>query len=300
MRIETHPFLFPLKPEITTIATLSTKPQVFTQSLDKKYLLTTNQSAINSFDIIDQTNLQAPITTVAVPTNLLVNTLNQNNFNVVGWASDAQHLLLSDSYGPTTNYIVFNFLNPSDSYNVNQTYPTTPFTSAEFLNNDYSQLILFNQSSGDLYLANLNTKLTSLVLTSVDKYVAYGTNQILYTTADTTNKNLESIRLFNLITSYLIKNVGVTTNYIIDISSYGGNYYYTVGGAGNYDYIYKNVLSDNLSDNQMPQPFTLMVNNVLFKHLMLRTRLDKALYLCKTEIISQYMIFIARITIAIN
>jgi hypothetical protein len=83
----------------------------------------------------------------------------------------------------------------------------------------------------------------------------------LYATADGKSSSLTSIKYSNLNSTYLVKNVLQANNYLLNIQNYGSNYYYLIGGGGNYDYIYYNLPSQP-DGNQLPIPYTLMVNNV--------------------------------------
>lgn len=253
-----YPRLVPTKPLVSTIATYPTQPQVFTQTPNQHWLLVSSTTA-NSFDVYDLTNTKTPITTATVPSNMLVSTAGANTFSVIQWASNNQDVLLEDEYGGAINYIVFNYLNPSASYNLNQTFPIT-FTSVKLLNSNYQTPLLFDPTSEDLYLGDESTKDTNLILSKVINYTYYGTNQFLYATADGTSTSETSIKFSNLTNTYLVKNVPQANKYLLNIQNYGGNYYYLVGGGGIYDYIYYNLPSQP-SGKTLPIPYTLMVNN---------------------------------------
>ncbi|HUY53326.1 MAG TPA: PEGA domain-containing protein, partial [Candidatus Dormibacteraeota bacterium] len=129
----TYPLLIPIKPVISSIAEYPTKPEVFSQTPNKHWLLVSDPTLANSFKVYDQTNTKTAITTSTIPSNLLVSTAGPNVFTAIQWASDNQHILLQDEYNGAINFIVFNYLTPTDSYNLNQTFPIS-FTSAKLLN----------------------------------------------------------------------------------------------------------------------------------------------------------------------
>ncbi|HUC95837.1 MAG TPA: PEGA domain-containing protein [Candidatus Saccharimonadia bacterium] len=258
----TYPTLFPLKTRITNIDALSSEPSVFTQTPNRQWLLVSSSTQPNSFDVISQTNINTPITTVTIPSNSLVSNVGANSFTVVGWSTDNKNVLLEDEYNGVTNYIVFNYTNPSASYNVNQTF-TQSFTSCELLNGAYNKTLLFDQPSGSLYSGDLSTKQTTQLLSNVLAYSAYGKNQILYASSIANKSGLTPIRLYNFTNDYALKYIQSTSNYILDIASYGGNFYYVLGGGSKYDYIYQNVLNQLSGDSKkLPVPYTLMVNSM--------------------------------------
>ncbi len=257
----TYPLLVPTKPIVTTIAKYTTQPQVFTQTPNQHWLLVSSSTSANSFDVYDQTNTATPVTTETIPSNLLVSTAGANSFSVVQWASDNQNVLLADEYNGAINYIVFNYLNPSSSYNLNQTFNVS-FTSAKLLNNQFDKPLLFNSATGDLFLGNQSDKTAPLILSDVISYADYGTNKFIYATADGSSTTQTSIKFSNLSKSYLIKNVNQTNKYLLNISDYGGDYYYLIGGGGIYDYIYQDLPNQPPAGKKLPTPFTLMVNNV--------------------------------------
>jgi len=256
-----YPLLVPTKPLVSSIAKYTSQPQVFTQTPNQHWLLVTSATTANSFDVYDTTNIKTPVTTVTIPTSVLVSTAGANTFSVVQWASDNQDILLEDQYNGTINYIVFNYLVPANSYNLNQTF-TTSFTSAELLNSQFNTPLLLDASTGNLYVGNEADKTTTLILSKVINYAYYGTNKFLYATADGTSTSQTSIKFSNLTKSYLVKNVPQANIYMLHISSYGGHYYYLVGGGGIYDYIYRDLANQKSADNKIPTPFTLMVNNI--------------------------------------
>lgn len=256
----TYPLMVPSKPVVSSIAKYSTQPQVFTQTPNQHWLLVSNSTTANSFDVYDTTNTQTAVSNVVIPSNLLVSTAGANTFSVVQWSSDNQNVLLKDSYNGAINYIVFNYLNPANSYNLNQTF-TTSFTSAKLLNGQASSPILFNQATGDLYLGTQSTKIATLALSGVINYADYGSNKFIYATVDPNDKSKTSIIFNNLSSSYLIKDVDQSNKYLLDIVNYGGDYYYLIGGGGVYDYIYKDLPSQSPSGNKLPMPYTLMVND---------------------------------------
>ncbi len=258
----TYPLLVPIKPVISSIAEYPTKPAVFSQTPSKHWLLVSDPTLANSFKVYDQTNTKTAVTTTTIPSGLLVSTAGPNVFSVVQWASDNQHVLLQDEYNGAINFIVFNYLTPTDSYNLNQTFSVS-FTSAKLLNSQYNTPLLFNEPSGDLYRGDQSTKQTTLILTKVINYAYYGTNKFIYATNDSASGTLSSIMFSNLSDKpYLVKNVAKTSKYMLNISSYGGNYYYLIGGGGIYDYIYQNLANNAQGNRRLPIPYTLMVNNV--------------------------------------
>jgi hypothetical protein len=253
-----YPLLVPTKPLVSTITSYTTQPQVFTQTPNQHWLLVSSATA-NSFDVYDLTNVKTPVSTTTIPSNLLVSSAGPNTFSVIQWSSNNQDVLLEDQYAGAINYIVFNYLNPSLSYNLNQTFPIT-FNSVKLLNSNYQTPLLFDSTSGDLYLGDATAKTTSLILSKVIDYTYYGTNQFLYATADGTSTSETSIKFSNLTSTYLVKNVPIANKYLLNIQNYGGNYYYLVGGGGIYDYVYYN-LPTQQNGNSLPIPYTLMVNN---------------------------------------
>jgi hypothetical protein len=255
----TYPLLVPTKPIVSPIVDYSAKPQVFSQTPSKHWLLVSNPTLANSFNIYDQTNIKTALTTTTIPSSLLVSTVGPNNFTVIQWASDNQHLLLQDEYNGAINYIVFNYLTPTDSYNLNQTFQTS-FSRAKLLNAQYDTPLLFDEASGNLYLGNESNKQLTLILSKVIDYTSFGTNKFIYATNDGDSSDQSSIMFSNLAKTYLIKNITKTSDYMLNISSYGGHYYYLVGGGGIYDYIYQDLANQPPGKNKLPMPYTLMVN----------------------------------------
>ena len=256
-----YPYIFPINPIKTTISIIPSQPTIATSSPDRHWMLVSIPDQNGSFYNVDITNTKTAINTVSIPSNILGNFPGTNILSVVEWSTDNQHVLFKDTYQGGIQYIMFDRITPSNSFNVNQTFSSTTFTSVSLDNKSFDKLYLYNQTSGDLLIGDVNTKQISPILNNVISYWPYSNNQILYVTSDTKNNSVVDAKLWKSDgTSFVLKQLPVSNNYQLNMASYNNNLYIVVGSSGsNYAYIYMNPSSSSgeIKNNQLI-PTTLL------------------------------------------
>lgn len=258
-----YPFLFPTKPNKTTVQTTPSQPNIATATPDRHWLLVSVPGQLGSFYVIDITNTKTPITTITIPSSVLGSEPGTNTLSVVQWSTDNQHLILEDTYQGGTQFLMLDRVTPSNSINLTKLFPTASFTSVKTDNGAYNKLYLFNQTTGSLVLADTGAKTLTNILSGVLAYWPYGTNQILYTTNDSKDKTKVEANLWNSNTaqSNTLRTLPVGTTYELNMASYSGNLYVVIGSSSSsYAYVYQNP-SSYFSSNPsgQPVPFTLLV-----------------------------------------
>lgn len=258
-----YPFLFPTKPNKSNISTLSTAPMISSATPDRHWLITSIPDQLGSFYNIDITNTKTPITTVSIPASVLGNEPGTNVLTALEWSNDNTHLLIKDTYQGGVQYIMLDRTDPASSFNINQLFPNVAFTSIKLDNKSFDKLYLFNQSTGNLVLADVGPNTTTNILSNVISYWPYSTNQILYISPESgsTSEVNASIWDINATKNYKLKDLPISSAYLLNMASYNGNLYAVVGSSSSgYTYVYQNPLDQaSSSNNNLPVPYTLMV-----------------------------------------
>jgi hypothetical protein len=259
-----YPFLFPLNPAITTATTVAAQPDLVTETPNQHYLLVSDPSDFGTFNVIDVTNPQAAITSFTIPSNVLTSEPGTNSFQLVHWSTDNQHVLLKHNYPGGSEYIMVDWTTPSNSFNASQDFSTTPFTDIRLDNNNYSKLYLYNAPTQTLSLGDAAAKTVTPVLSSVLAYWPYGNNEILYTTPIAGNTTNVMAKLYDSGKSYNIRELPVSSSYLLNIASFNGNSYVVMGDSNDQvGYIYENPLSEisGARPGALPVPYTIFVIN---------------------------------------
>ena len=256
-----YPFLFPTNPVKTTVSSISSQPAIATTSPSRQWLLVSVPTQASGFSLINMNNTKAAITNISVPAADLATTTGTNTLSVMEWSTDNQHVLLKDTYTGGDQYIMFDISDPTQSFNVNKLFSTTTFTTIKLDNETYNKLYLFNQASGALTLGDVGAKTVTPILNGVLSFWPYGTNQILYATADSKDATKVDANLWNSNgNNFTLRTLPVGTSYQLNMASYSGNLYAVVGSSSTkYGYVYKNPKPVNSDSKDMPLPFTLLV-----------------------------------------
>jgi hypothetical protein len=110
------------------------------------------------------------------------------------------------------------------------------------LNNEkYDAYYVYNNTTGDLGTATLNTTDTvTPLLQNVLAYKSYGNNSVLYVTDKSAPKGKVLVKLRIGDNTYDIRDLPVSNNYLVDLTTYNGTLYLATGSsADNRVYIYK-------------------------------------------------------------
>lgn len=258
-----YPFLFPLNPAITTALALPSAPEIATMTPDQHWMLVSIPNQFGQFSQIDITNPKAPITQVTIPANIFSN--QQGTLQVVEWSNDSQHLLLKHTWSGGSEYVMLDRINPANSFNVNQLF-TNPITAIRMQDKVYNKLYLYDSTTQALSLADVSSKTVTPVLSGVVSYWPYSTDQILYTTSQGAPANQVLVKLWNKNISYNIRTLPLSSNYLLNIANYSGNFYVIAGSSAEHQvYVYMNPLNtlEIAGNNSLPVPYTLLqVNGV--------------------------------------
>jgi hypothetical protein len=238
-----YPFLVPKKLTAKKVATYQTAPALYTQSLDKRWLLAVEPANLLNFDMYDLKNPEKPAESFSLPSNLLTNLNATSTWKLVEWADDNQHLLLKHTYAEGKfEYILVSRTDPATSQNITQALGVSA-PEVTLKDRKYDKYYLYDQAAATLQTTNLKAPQITPVLQHVYAYKSYGDNTVLYATDNGAPAGKVLIKLKNGDTTYTLRSFDAGTSYLVDLTKYSNDLYVVVGAsASNKVYIYKDPL----------------------------------------------------------
>lgn len=244
-----YPFLFPVKPVVSTLKTYGARPPLFTESPDQHWLLVqlpADGSGLVNFDEYDTTSLTTPPVQIRLPQNLLTSpTQSGSSLSLVEWSTDNNHLLLRHDWSAGSEFIIVDRNKPETSVNLNRLFNTS-FDQVALYNKKIDQVYLFDSSKGTLSLGDTATGVVDPpLLSQVLAFKPYGTDLITYVTDTKSPAGQVSARIWDNGQTYQLYSFQSGSKYLIDAAQYQGHWYYVAGSnADPRINIYKDPLND--------------------------------------------------------
>lgn len=249
-----YPLLFPTKLTTKSLgSSYPSAPGIATQSRDQRWLLIQHPDNEAVFDEYDLKNPTQAAVQLTIPSDIAGTANGTQNWQVVQWADDNQHVLLQHTIDGTPHFVLLDRTDPTKSLDLNNTLSASP-TTITLINNKYDQYYLWDSKSGDLTSANLKDTAPVKVLSDVINYKSYGDNTILYATADNAAAGKVNIDILDNTKTYVIRPVAANTTYLLDMTGYSGTPYVVIGAASeNEAYIYRDPVGQ-MSDSSIKLP----------------------------------------------
>lgn len=251
-----YPFLFPTELTPTAVLRYDAQPSLVAQSPNRQWVLVAQPDNFGSFDEINLSNpkqLTSSITNLSIPDDLLTHASGGQSLQLVDWSSDNRHILLLHTYTGGSEYILLDRQTPDDSVNLTKTLNLNATDQVDFYNNKYDQYYLFDPSAATLSTISLSNTTPTLVLNHVLNYDAYGSNIILYATDQGATSGNVNIDLEQGGTNYVLRQLPISTQYLLDITQYSGNWFVALASSSDSKtYIYEDPVS--ILQNANPQP----------------------------------------------
>lgn len=230
-----YPFLFPVKPVVTSLKSYSSQPKLITESPDRKWLLVENNEASDStvvFDQYDTSTLDQDTpdeTSVSIPASVLTNYGPNSQLTEVEWSTDNNNVILKHSFGGGSEFIVFNRAHPDQSFNVNDLFNFSP-TEVSLFNKKADQLYLYNQADQTLRLADVGLKkLPTPLLSKVLAYKPYGKNLISFVTDNGEPAGQVAAKIWDRGQVMKVDEFPSGHTYLIDAAQFQDHFYFVSG-----------------------------------------------------------------------
>jgi hypothetical protein len=255
-----YPFLIPSKLTTTDISSYTAAPSLATQSPDRRWLVVARPTDSFSFDVYDLKHpLEAP-TVTTLPKNLLTKAVGTPAWQMVAWADDNNHVLLTRLNAGKTDYVLLDRSTPVESLNLTSTFGLSTTQQLQLLNKKYDQYELFDSANATLSTLTLKTTTPAIQLNGVLAYQTYGDNEILFVTADGAPSGKVLLKLVKGDQTFVLHSLPAGSNYLLDLTTYSGTLYVVAGAASeNKLYIYKDPLGQlRLAPTQAVSPVQVL------------------------------------------
>ena len=219
-------------------------PSQVTQSPDRRWLLVQQPGQNAVFDMYDLENPANAPAVITVPANIQTEPAKTTNIVMREWSNDDRHVLLERTYADKKEFLMLDTANVASSVNINTVLTVSP-TFVTLRDKKYDQLYVDNTDGGLLRYGDLkNRTISGALLNNVISYKSYGTDIIMYAVKDSVNAGKVQVRVReNDKGSYLLKTVGESPSYLLDIAEYDGTPFYVIGGrVENAAFVYKDPL----------------------------------------------------------
>ena len=260
-----YPFLFPTKLTTQHLANITGLPTFDTQSLDRRWLLVSDNTLFNQFYLYDLTNITSPPSIVTIPQTVLSTATSKQSWTTVQWSSDNRHVLLEHTYDGNVEYILVDTRNPAASINLTKTFNNLSFNQISMINNQYNLYYLYNSSTENLYSVDISVpQVVNQNLSNILAYRSYSNNVLLFVTPESTSSNKALVEEQVGSKTYIIKSLQLSSKYLLNLTTYNSVPYVVVGDvATGKIYIYQDPISQlNNNPDSAPGPIqVLLVKN---------------------------------------
>jgi hypothetical protein len=224
-----YPLLIPKTLVTKNVQGFDGAPGLMSQSNDRRWVLIEKPGSSTDFDLYDLKNSKLPVeTTISLPTTILSPATGPSSFTAVDWADDNQHLLLQRSFDGKSEYIMLDRANPDQSINLT-TKLNLPAGVLSLNNKKYDQYYLFANNS--LQSLSLKDPTLTTLLQHVLAFKSYGSDTILYVTADNAPAGKVLVSMSVSGTIYNIRSIPLSSQYLLDLTSYSGTLYVAAGAS---------------------------------------------------------------------
>lgn len=238
-----YPLLLPKVVKTTTLLPLAAMPGLTSQSPDRRWLVTNDIADPDNFAVYDLKNPTKLALTISLPIDIATKAATNENWQVVEWADDNQHLLLQHTADTTIEYIMLDRENPDQSLNLTKTLENT--TAAVALSNKkYDQYYLYNSADHNLRTASLKAPLAVSLISDVLAYKSYGDSTLVYFTSVDAPAGKVLLKQQTGSRTVLLRSFPASTRYIVDLANYSNTPYVVASSVDeNKVYIYKDPAS---------------------------------------------------------
>jgi hypothetical protein len=240
-----YPFLFPTSLHTSAMQTYASTPGLATQSPDRRWILVEQPDKFGTFDMYDVKDPKNRTTaTVAIPDSALTAVTGDQSLKLVEWSNDNKHVLIQHMYSGSSEYIMLDTQDPTQSVNLTKTLNLAPTAALTLLNKQFDKYFVYDTKSQTLGTTSISTPTLTPMLTHVLAFKTYNTNIVLYVTDQGASRGQVDVKLFQNNKSYLIRTLPTDTAYLVNLAQYSGSWYVAAGAVhDNRVFVYQDPIS---------------------------------------------------------
>lgn len=219
-----YPKLFPEKLDPIKLKTFVSNPSFSTQSLDRKWIITSVPGSITSFEIFDTSEPKAATKTIELPTSVYTSAKKpgSDKLELVEWSSDNKHFLVKHSYDDTHEFVLISRDKPDTSKNLNKLYGLVP-KDISLRDKDPDQFYIW-QTDLTLSTATIESNKLTPVLKDVASYSPHQEKLIIYSVNDPSKPNKTTLKIRDDKKDYTIADLE-KSKLLVDIVNFDDNWY---------------------------------------------------------------------------
>lgn len=254
-----YPLLFPNQLDTSAVADYQAQSPMVTQSPDRRWVavqLPGEPGSFDVYDVKDPERVKQQKTTVSVPAAVLgisAQDGQQQSFELEEWSRDNDHMLLKHITGGQSEYILFSRTEPQASVNLTTKLQLKPSETVTLRDKKFDRYFIHDTQARTLTITDLDNATPAKLLDGVISYKSYGDDVVLYATAKDADEGKTSIKLYQFGQSYQLRQLTATDKYLLDISTYGSDWYVVAGtAADDHVYVYENAAQKLRDKPDMP------------------------------------------------
>jgi hypothetical protein len=254
-----YPFLFPEKLVSKDIQLYSSTPTLATESPDRHWLVVQQPGSITNFDIIDISNSKNTTTTLSLPATIVTTTGTSHSFELVEWSTDNRRVLVKHNFEGGNEFLVIDREDAASSQNLNKALGQPIFKIA-LRDKKYDQYYLLNTAEGSLISTDLKSKQIVPIANKVLHFKPYGSDIILFATADGAEAGKAIIKIRQDLNQYALRTVSSGGTYLLDLARFDSQWYMAAGSSVEQKvYVYKEPFDDlRRSQPRIPIPISVL------------------------------------------
>jgi len=211
-----------LIPDVLTpapVASLRSNPAAVSQSIDKRWLVTSYADNPLNLTLIDLEQAAIGPVELVIPSSLVADPLG-GEFEVVEWSDDNRNFLATYTVGASKEYLLVDRENPELAQNLNIVFADK---ALEFNLQDRKKDRFFTYSPVERVLSTASLKdglRSGPLLSNVIDYTAFGNDWVLYVT-DSDKEGLVEVRFLRGDKDILLKHIRTADNYLLQLAKLG-------------------------------------------------------------------------------
>lgn len=242
----TYPFLFPQELTTADVNLYSSTPQFSTASPDRGKIVVLRPGNDAVFDVFQTSDPTRAPETFTLPADIYTPS-DSAKLELVEWSTNNRHMLVKHSMGNTTEFIVVDTEQPTESQQINEALGINPKAVSLFDKKPDELYVL--TSSNRLLRASLQDTNTEVVLDNVVAYKSHGRDRLLYVTTKDAAANNVSLIISDGKESYKIRELPKSPSYVVDMAQHEGHWFIVAGSTnGEEAYVYRDPF-ETLRDN---------------------------------------------------
>lgn len=256
----TYPALYlnDLKPQ--EIQAFDSPVNFATQSPDRRWIVLGQKNILTQLTVRDLNTRQNEIPTsqvISLPTNLFTPAAGDHTIKLVEWSTDNQNVLVSHAWTGGSEFVVVNIDDPTKSFNVNQAINQNP-TEIALFDKKVEQLYLYDAPTKLLQRFNLESKQSVEIAKNVISFKPHGDDKVLLAQISAADPQKVEVILKEKDKSHKIREISLSDKVPLEIAKVGDAWYLLIGVQSEQKtYIYKNPV-DFIKGNTDPEKVALL------------------------------------------